>query len=143
MVRSLDTRRQAWYFLNTPTIHRHSEVVYIPRKLDFSSTNLSSAELRSFNNCKYRKHISCHKINFKECAFSSFHHHYTWLPLNDPKKCPECLITVISFILLLSIFVDWQKLRCLLTFEFMVLILVNDFSCYLCLSLCTKFRGFD
>jgi hypothetical protein len=45
------------------------------------------------------------------------------------------------FLLLVSIFVNRQKLKCSLTLELMVLILANDFSCYLCLRLCTKFRG--
>ena len=38
---------------------------------------------------------------------------------------------------LLSIFVDWQKLRCSLMFEFVILTLVKNFSGFLCLSLCT------
>ena len=42
----------------------------------------------------------------------------------------------------MSIFVDLQKLRCSLKFEFLVLMLANDFSCYLCFSMCTEFRGF-
>lgn len=45
--------------------------------------------------------------------------------------------------LLCSILVDWEELRHSLAFEFLVLILVlaNDFFCYFCLSLCTKFRS--
>lgn len=46
------------------------------------------------------------------------------------------------FVGFLSIFVDWQKLRCSLIFEIVVLVLACDFCCYLCLSLCTKFCGF-
>jgi len=40
-------------------------------------------------------------------------------------------------ILFVLIFVDWQKLRCSLTFEFvhLIYVLANDFSC-------TKFHGF-
>ena len=34
----------------------------------------------------------------------------------------------------------WKSPRCSLTFEFMILILANDFSCYLCSSLCIKFH---
>lgn len=42
-----------------------------------------------------------------------------------------------------SIFMDWQKLKYVFTFVFVVLIHANDFSCYhLCLSLCTKVCGF-
>jgi len=40
-----------------------------------------------------------------------------------------------------SFHVDWQNLRCLLTFSFVVLILANDFSCYLCFSFCIQFCG--
>ena len=36
---------------------------------------------------------------------------------------------------------DWQILRCSLTFEFMVLIHDNDSSCYLDLSLRGTFHG--
>ena len=43
-----------------------------------------------------------------------------------------------SLLVSVSIFMDWQKLEYLLTFVFSVLIHANDFSCYLCLSLCTK-----
>ena len=39
---------------------------------------------------------------------------------------------------LMSIFMVWQKLRCSLTFEFVVLIPANDFSSYLHLLLFTR-----
>ena len=38
----------------------------------------------------------------------------------------------------MSFFVGCQKLRCSLTFEFVDLILANDFFCYICHSLCTN-----
>ena len=37
---------------------------------------------------------------------------------------------------------DWQKLKYFLTFVFVILIHANAFSCYLCLSMCTKVCGF-
>jgi hypothetical protein len=46
-----------------------------------------------------------------------------------------CCYTMVSFIS-----VHWQKLRCLLSFEFMILILENDVSGSLCLSLHTKYH---
>jgi len=43
---------------------------------------------------------------------------------------------IINYVVV-SVFVYWQKLRCSLTFEFVVLILANNFTGYLCLSLCS------
>jgi len=38
---------------------------------------------------------------------------------------------VVSFIFVGSVFVGWQKLRSSLTYEFLVFIIANVFSCYL------------
>ena len=52
-----------------------------------------------------------------------------------------CIYYYYHFIVICVKQLNCQELSFSLTFEFVILILANDFSCYLYLSLCTKFHG--